>query len=393
MKICFLASSFYPTIGGAESYALNIATGMAKQGHEVIVLTDTIQNSSPVTKFENVQILNASQYDKLYHDTTKIRWEQMYFGLLEDCDRLLHDRPINLIHANSQDSAIVGSMLSQALHVPLVCSMHEHDPEIEPFGEGRCRIIYDYLPIDRILVGSQYYYERAARFCSDKSRIALVYHGVNTDEFSPHVSGEAIRKRIGITDQYLIVSAGRLKQRKGHHELIQVVRQLRDRMHNFHVLIAGSRSSTQAGYAEELYKQIDVYGLRDIITIDENLLPTNMPEVYGAANLVIHPSYSEGLGLTVLEAMSCCVPVVTTRVTGIREILTIGDEALLVESPQDIDGLTNAVLRIYSDHDLREKLISNAFDNVMKRFSLERMIANTEKIYQEVVVDKSLTHF
>jgi len=373
MKICFLASSFFPTVGGAESYALAIVKGMARQGHEVIVLTDTVQDTVPILGVENVSILYASRYDELYQDPTKIRWEQMYFGLLEDCHHLLQNTSIDVIHANSQDSSILGSMLSQAMRVPLVSSMHEHEPETEPFGEGRCRFVYNHLPIDRILVGSQFYYARASRFCSD------------THQYSPTVSGDAIRKRLGITDQYLIVSAGRLKQRKGHYELIQVVQQLRNRLDNFHVLIAGSRSSTQVGYAEELYRQIDAYGLQYFVTVDEHLSPIHMPEVYGAADLVVHPSYGEGLGLTVLEAMSCRVPVVTTRVTGISEIMTTGNEALLVDSPKDTDGLTDAILRVYSDAYLRERLIAVAFDNVIQRFSLNRMIMETETIYHELI--------
>jgi len=95
-------------------------------------------------------------------------------------------------------------------------------------------------------------------------------------------------------------------------------------------------------------------------------------------------SLREGLPLAVLEAMAAGVPVIATDVGGVKEVVTDGEDGLLVPVG-DSQALAEAIARVLGDQDLRERLIANAKRKVEAYFSLDQMVKNHELLYQEVM--------
>lgn len=106
---------------------------------------------------------------------------------------------------------------------------------------------------------------------------------------------------------------------------------------------------------------------------------------YNAANILIAPSLYEGFGLTVLEAMACGTPVITANVSSIPEVA--GNAAVLVE-PTDVEGITQAVLRIAGDAADRQDLIDKGFARV-REFTWRRTAEQTAEVYERVVTATS----
>ncbi len=106
---------------------------------------------------------------------------------------------------------------------------------------------------------------------------------------------------------------------------------------------------------------------------------------YNAANILIAPSLYEGFGLTVLEAMACGTPVITANVSSIPEVA--GNAAVLVE-PMDVEGITQAVLRIDGDVAFRQDLIDKGFARV-REFTWRRTAEQTAEVYELVVTATS----
>lgn len=110
---------------------------------------------------------------------------------------------------------------------------------------------------------------------------------------------------------------------------------------------------------------VRAHSLEEFTIVTDRLPDEIVPHVYAAATVLVHPSYYEGFGLPVLEAMACGTPVVSSTRPAIPEIA--GDAAILVD-PDDKVGLTTAVERVLTDADLRAKLStsgrerSTAFD-------------------------------
>jgi glycosyltransferase involved in cell wall biosynthesis len=375
-----IASSFPPVIGGAETYAAVIARGLAERGHEVTVATDVPRGGSAEGSFADPEGVAVHRFDghlALLEDTSKIRWEQMTYGLLPELAACAEACRPELILTNSLDAAHLGKMLSLELDLPWAAAFHEHAPEEEPVGRGRLRFVYDVLRPSLVLAGSDLYAERARRW-GDRASLRLVHHGVDTDSFAPGVDGSATRRAYGFrADDLVVVCAGRLKPRKGMRELVSALQSVHERERRARLLIVGSTSSASAGYAAALEEDVERLQLGDVVTIDREVTFDRMPSILAAADVVAQPSWEEGLGLSVLEAMSAGRPTVTTDVVGVREILA-GEDVALVVPPKQPRPLAAALAALLASPDLRQRLGARGRRHVLARFSQDLMLKETE---------------
>jgi glycosyltransferase involved in cell wall biosynthesis len=390
LRIAILTSTFSPAIGGAESYALMLANGLEQRGHRPVVITDGLA-SFPVEGHQRAPlpempafrfpVLGAERYGDLVVAKDKVRWEQMYFGLSSDIAAQLRDMPIDLVHANSQECAIVGSMLALERSVPLVCTFHEQAPEDEPLGIGRCQLIYRHLPIDAIIAGSQFYLDRVSRFCASPGQGHLIYHGIDTARFSPGARSEAFRRRYGVaSDQLLVLCSARISPRKGQLELVDAFARVIREIPNVRLLLAGSCNSGSRAYRARVADAVATLGLSGVVSFDETLQLEDMPEAYRSADLVVQPSQAEGLGLALLEAMACGRAVLGTDIPGIREVIVPRETGVLVPT-DDASALASQLVELLVNDAARERYGRAARARVEDVFSARRMMDDTIQLY------------
>lgn len=124
------------------------------------------------------------------------------------------------------------------------------------------------------------------------------------------------------------------------------------------------------------------------------LLPGFRTDVLGCIkgfDVFVMSSVTEGLGTSLLDAMACARPIVATHAGGIPEIVEDGVNGLLVP-PRDAHALAAAIVRALRDQPLRERLGKAGFDRVRDRFTVERMVAATAAVYQEIAQVRSTKH-
>jgi glycosyltransferase involved in cell wall biosynthesis len=381
LRLLVITASFHPTVGGAETYAYEVAKSLAKAGHAVAIVTDLPRGVVPghpvLGDPGGVAVHRLSDYRRLLEDESKIPWEQLMFGLLPELRDMAEMFLPNVVLSNSLDTALLAKMLELNHHIPWVAAFHEHEPEAEPLGTARLRLVYEVLRPGLVLAGSEFYAARARRWgCAD--RVALIYHGVDTDQFHPGVEGQKVRQHYGIShDQTLIVCVGRLKKRKGMRELICAFGRVAPRMPNSRLLIVGSVSSASRDYADELRRDAKQFGVANAVLFDETVTFNFMPSVLAAADIVAQPSLEEGLGLSIIEAMASGKPVLTTDIPGIQEITTEPDVALVVP-PDDPPALADALALLLTDEALRRRLGKRGREHAEHKFSRARMVSQTE---------------
>jgi glycosyltransferase involved in cell wall biosynthesis len=383
MRVLTLCSAFPPVAGGAETYIDVLTTGLAESGHDVLVLTDGT-TGVPDCAHGPRRVRPLTGYRELIEDPSKLRWEQMYFGLLPEIADAVRDWRPDVVLANNMETTILGRMVAEETGAGLVGSYHEHAPDEEPLGHGKVALAYRWLAPDAVLAGSRYYAERALRY-TPADRVHLIHHGVDTDAFHPGRDGRRMRERYGIPSAaVLVVNVGRLKERKGQIPLIRAVATLADP--RVYLVIAGGISSASLSYAAELRAEVDRLRLAGRVTIDQHVSHAEVPDLLAAADIVAQPSLSEGLGLALLEAMSAGRPAVATRIDGFVEILTSGDgmafpdDLVALADPGDAASLAAALTQLIARPSHRAALAAAARKHVERYFSRHAMIAKTEQV-------------
>jgi len=134
-------------------------------------------------------------------------------------------------------------------------------------------------------------------------------------------------------------------------------------------------------YRAPFQQQVEALGLRDSIVLVGEVAEAHLPLFYSAADVFVLPSYVEGFGLPVLEAMACGAPVVCSTAGALAEV--VGDAGLLVE-PCGAQGFAAAIASLLQDRSLQERLIQGGRERC-QLFSWGRTAQDTLAVYDELL--------
>jgi len=174
-----------------------------------------------------------------------------------------------------------------------------------------------------------------------------------------------------------IVFLGWLVPNKGVFELVDAISRVRERIPEVKAVFAGSKDDGT------LRKHVARSGLTDAISFPGWLSPEAVAALLARATVLALPSYSEGVPMSILEALACGTPIVATSVGGIPEILTNERNALLIR-PRDVEALNQALLRLLSDGELRARM-SIANRDAARSFEVGAVAASLRGIYRSIL--------
>ena len=221
---------------------------------------------------------------------------------------------------------------------------------------------------------------RAARFvvtCTDANRehllqiesdanVRCIYHGLNA-EFAGLITNSANLPQSN--GRLRALGVGRLVPKKGFDVLVEACAILKRRGFNFETVIVGEHGEHESA----LRQQIEAHGLKDVVRLTGPLEQTRLYTEYQNADVfclpcrVLDNGDRDGLPNVLMEAMACGLPVITTPVSGIPEIIKDGRNGTLVP-PNDAEALANAIQRISTDRMLARNLGRAGRLTVLERF-------------------------
>ena len=180
----------------------------------------------------------------------------------------------------------------------------------------------------------------------------------------------------------LVGSIGTLTLLKGHEDFLQAAVKLRDSLPSAFFVVSGTDSAATQVYRRRLEHLIQQLGLSDRVRLIGRM--DDISELYCALEVFVSASHSESFGLAIVEAMGAGTAVVATDTDGAKEILSDGSTGILVPVG-GIGPMSRAIGELITHAEKRDEIAANARADVQRRFSLERMVEETEKIYSEVV--------
>jgi glycosyltransferase involved in cell wall biosynthesis len=199
--------------------------------------------------------------------------------------------------------------------------------------------------------------------------VHAIYHGLDTDFFSPAAS--PAQPEIGMSP--LILSVGRFVEKKGFDQLIEACARLRDAGVAFVCIIVGENGSAY----KAIRRLIDERHLNDQVRLMSAVTQDGLRTIYARAHVFALPCQvmddgdRDGFPNVLAEAMAMGVPVVSTCISGIPELIDDGVHGLLV-NPRDPDGLAQALRRVLEEEGLRERLVRVGRQRICERFDSRR---------------------
>lgn len=183
-------------------------------------------------------------------------------------------------------------------------------------------------------------------------------------------------------DRRLIVTLGRLGQRKGTYDLLQALRDLdRELPEEIQVCLCGD------GEVENVQQVIQEYGLQHRIAHVGWVAGAQKTQIVEQAMCHVLPSYREGLPMAILETMSLGIPNITTRIASIPEVIDSGVHGILVE-PGDVEALKEALRKVCCDREVRKRMSGEAYRQIRENFSVDAAGRKLEEIYGSVLQKK-----
>ena len=208
-------------------------------------------------------------------------------------------------------------------------------------------------------------------------KITVVPNGVESEfrQLSPAIVKKWRQQYVNSSEEICILNVGSTHQRKNIITVLKVVKAIADR-----------------GLPVRLWKIGDDFTIKQKQfirdrAIDKHITFLGKPErealiyFYNAAHVLLSPSLYEGFGLTILEAMACGTPVITSNVSSLPEVA--GDGAILV-NPTDIEAITQAVFRLQKDSVYRQNLINQGLTKA-KTFTWQKNAEDMERLYAQIM--------
>lgn len=401
MKILHLCDSLNPAgLGGYESYLHYLSQQLAERGHESVVVTQAPRNDTPDS------IIRA-HYRVLYLRGNLLearKW--MFYALPEEkreleADRMFRkdDLELNVQALSEQLLGVIQEFRPDIIHahstyvvfnrvllnlrengllngIPILVTIHGRPkPLILPGGKRTTDYdeFCEALPFSLIL-GVSHNVTDLLKYALQERSIAIpartLYLGIDLKVFSQRRRGKRV---------WDIAYMGRFEKMKAVDLFPEMLSMLRKENPTLRFLMTGDGS-----LRESLLHEFEAKGVSNLVEYRGVVEAEEVPKLLNQSRVFIYPSREEPFGLSILEAMACAVPVVTSNIFGPSEILTGNFDGLMV-APDNVKQLTDGIHQLLHDDALREALGKNARKTVESKFDIRHHCDKLLRVYHDLI--------
>ncbi|MCA9053491.1 MAG: glycosyltransferase family 4 protein [Planctomycetaceae bacterium] len=364
MRIGLVTADFWPNVGGVAAHAVELGRALVQLGHEVHALTRPLgTETSPRSELYGMQVHRP--------DLTRLR-PFSHWALHRWLASFLQSTPLDLLHVHG----LRPLPATKGLDVPVVFTNHTSGflQRLERGDRARKRVARWIDSADLVLAPSEQLVE-ATLSLSVSCPVRYVPNGVDPQRFTPGQS--SVRTRLGIgDDETVVLLARRLVAKNGVKVFAEAAREFV--RPGVRIVFAGDGPERK-----EVESILRRDGVHNSALFLGNVLNTEMPDIYRAADMSVLPSFLEATSITGLESMATGLPLVGTRVGGIPALIADGETGLLVD-PGKPSQLAAAIRRLCDDQTMRRAFGAAGRERVLREFSWLVVAATTAGFYERV---------
>jgi glycosyltransferase involved in cell wall biosynthesis len=359
------------SLGGGERHLADLANALVERGHEVLV---ALRSHSAL----NDELRKVSKENI----TTLPLRNSLDVNSARALAKLVRENDVQIIHAHmARDYPLAAYAARRNPAARLILTRHVL------FPLNRLHRL-TFSGASRIIAVSQ---AVASQLRADKvaaaEKISVVLNGIDTRRFArtrEQFNRQEFLESWKLPESgWLVGTVGELTPLKGHQDFLRAAAQISEQIAGCNFIIAGIDHSPDGRNETQIELLIDKLNLRAQVRRVKWL--DDLAQLYCALDVFVSASHTESFGLAIVEAMASRTALVATETEGAREIVRDGETGLLtqINNPNE---LAVAIQSLLNDEAARLRIAAAAQKDVAERFSVERMVDETEKIYRASLV-------
>ncbi len=367
MRILQISSA--KNFGGGEKHLVDLVIGLRRRGHEVFL---AVPDGSPVAeKIETFPTENILR--------VKIKNSSDVLAAVRIA-KFIKKNGIEIVHAHAAKDYLPASVAVRiAKPAKLVLTRHV----LFPMKRMQKLALSNVSKVIAVSAAVEANLKRT--FPPEK--IVKIPNGIETEKWADSDKEKLFREFRFLHnidfDAPLVGTIGELKRLKGQQDFVLAAGEIVKKFPETHFVIVGTDNSFKKDFRRELKRLVKVFGLEDrFLFLDwvEDTAP-----LLAAMDIFVSASHSESFGLAILEAMASGKAIIATETEGAKELIENGKSGKLVPVKEPLK-FAEAVEEFLSTEKMREDFGRQAQAAARENFSLEKMIEQTEKVYQTLFV-------
>jgi glycosyltransferase involved in cell wall biosynthesis len=372
---------FLPLLGGAQMHTLRLGRYLSQHGVDVQVITRHYPGLPLKETIDGVSVYRTP----IWHSSKVIASLSFTYYALRLLQSTHHDYQI--IHCHEMLSPMTIGLTASVLGGSrLVINPHRGGYLGDVYKlvnqrpiTGKMRLRWAQRRGDAFVAVSREIASELEAAGIPKDKIWHIPYILDTDHFHPvtDVNRTAVRSQLGMQDGLWACYAGRLVAEKGLNVLLKAWESVFRQSVDAHLLIVGD--GDQRSHLEEL---AEIRGIKHRVLFTGAVADT--VRYLQASDVYVQPSFTEGLPISVLEAMACGLPVIATGVGGVTDMLSNGANGIVIP-PHDPDSLSDCLIELLSDNDLQARLGNQARQDVTACCAIDKVGQEHLELYHHLV--------
>ncbi len=365
----------YPTYGGSGVVATELGVELAKKGHEIHFISYAIP-------FRLHQYMD----NVFYHEVEMGTYHLFEFPLYSDAlagkmVEVMRYENLELIHVHyaiphATSAYMAKQICKQYQDVKIVTTLHGTDITLVGLEPSYIHLLkFGIMQSDGVTAVSRYLKEKTITNYSIEKEIEVIPNFVDIDLYKPREASE-LKCRFAPNGEKVLIHTSNFRVVKRVQDTIKILELVKKEIPTKLVLIGDGPDRTEC---ERLARELGLE--RDVIFLGKQ---EALPQILACADLFLIPSQSESFGLAALEAMSVGLPVISSSVGGLPEVITHNHSGFIAEIG-DVERMARYAIDLLTNEKKYNIFSKNARATAVEKYSAEKIVPHYEEYYEKVL--------